>query len=307
MSARVDLRPDEGVFELAGPESIWFWAHTCPTSKCPCRIAVVIATRESRDVLLERGAPVRKAWNDQTNYADAAAVVDGLVVFALDIDRSLALPIERGGPLDLTEHPDVRAVVERVDGDVLDSLGRLWLKGKGLPDPEQERLKAADVVLHGWKPGDLVAWGDVFHGVRNDLYELDGRLYQASELYCIVPDCDCGEVEVVFETSRPRGAPPPGSVTVKRAATAVLHSHKKGGLCLAQLWSAFEQRHPRYGERFGRRSLLMKTMGGRTVTESRRSSPVVPSARVRRNGPCPCGSGRKFKRCCAAPIGNEQA
>lgn len=25
---------------------------------------------------------------------------------------------------------------------------------------------------------------------------------------------------------------------------------------------------------------------------------VTPRGRVRRNGPCPCGSGRKFKKCC---------
>lgn len=34
--------------------------------------------------------------------------------------------------------------------------------------------------------------------------------------------------------------------------------------------------------------------------ESRRASPVAPvrSTRVGRNDPCPCGSGKKYKRCC---------
>jgi SEC-C motif-containing protein len=31
--------------------------------------------------------------------------------------------------------------------------------------------------------------------------------------------------------------------------------------------------------------------------------PTVPAgAPISRNGPCPCGSGKKFKRCCAPPL-----
>lgn len=29
---------------------------------------------------------------------------------------------------------------------------------------------------------------------------------------------------------------------------------------------------------------------------------VTSRGRVRRNGPCPCGSGRKFKKCCLAEV-----
>lgn len=29
---------------------------------------------------------------------------------------------------------------------------------------------------------------------------------------------------------------------------------------------------------------------------------VSPRGRVRRNGPCPCGSGDKFKHCCAEKV-----
>jgi len=29
---------------------------------------------------------------------------------------------------------------------------------------------------------------------------------------------------------------------------------------------------------------------------------VTPRGRIRRNGPCPCGSGRKFKKCCLGEV-----
>ena len=49
-----------------------------------------------------------------SNYVDAATHTVGLLVFALNIDRATAHPIDSGERLDLTEHPDIRAVVEKI-------------------------------------------------------------------------------------------------------------------------------------------------------------------------------------------------
>ena len=32
------------------------------------------------------------------------------------------------------------------------------------------------------------------------------------------------------------------------------------------------------------------------------SGPPARSVKVGRNAPCPCGSGRKFKKCCGSPL-----
>lgn len=37
---------------------------------------------------------------------------------------------------------------------------------------------------------------------------------------------------------------------------------------------------------------------GATLASSGAVKPIDPTAQVGRNDPCPCGSGRKFKRCC---------
>lgn len=34
---------------------------------------------------------------------------------------------------------------------------------------------------------------------------------------------------------------------------------------------------------------------------------VTASGKVRRNGPCPCGSGRKFKKCCLAEVRDPES
>ena len=55
------------------------------------------------------------------------------------------------------------------------------------------------------------------------------------------------------------------------------------------------------------RESLRKQLGGDfiapmnvppTPKQLRRATPVFPHGRIGRNDKCPCGSGRKFKKCC---------
>jgi len=101
------LTPDDGVFELAGPAPTWIWVHTCPTPKCSCRSALVLATDAGRETLLGRGTVVREAWNAGDGYAEVAAKLDELVVFHVDIDTVEAYPPSGPDPLDLAKHPRI--------------------------------------------------------------------------------------------------------------------------------------------------------------------------------------------------------
>jgi hypothetical protein len=250
-------------------------------------------------MLLRQGAPIRDAWNSGAGYAQAAKEVRGLLVLALDIDSAVAYAIDGRDRIDLHERRDVAAVVERIDGDLLDELGRLWLKGKGFPDPERVVQRANRVVIHGWRQGEMVAWNDLFKGVRNDLYLLGDRVYAASEAYCPVPKCDCFEVCIGFDTRTPRGGPTAGSVRVLRSAPPKLDPYRGRGELLEQLWTAFRARHARYEERFARRYEIVKKLGARiSAAEPAASTSTSTTRKVGPNDPCPCGSGKKFKKCC---------
>jgi uncharacterized protein YecA (UPF0149 family) len=65
---------------------------------------------------------------------------------------------------------------------------------------------------------------------------------------------------------------------------------------LDRLWNAFSARHRHLAERLSRRNRQMADL----ASAPRRRKPVVPrgASRVGRNEPCPCGSGKKYKRCC---------
>lgn len=70
------LSPDDGLFRLAGTDSSWIWVHTCPTPRCPCRSALVLATHDGRETLEARGAPVWQAWMAESgHYREVARTI----------------------------------------------------------------------------------------------------------------------------------------------------------------------------------------------------------------------------------------
>ncbi len=289
------LSPHDGIFELPGMAPAWIWVHTCVAPDCSCRSALVLATHEGRALLLERGAAIHDAWNSRNDYSDEIAVLDDLTVFFIDIDTGEVSTPADYRALELAAHPRIAAFATRIDGDLLDAMGRLWYRAKGWPLPAQDADLAAQIKINGWERDELVAWDDIFPGVRQDFYVFDGRLYAAADMYCPKPECACGEVSIDFATLMPRGAPSPGRVIVQGSGAAEIEPHKNGRARLEQLWSAYCQRHPNHVARFARRYPVIKRLGAQIV-----STPPAVSAKVGRNLACPCGSGRKYKKCCGA-------
>ncbi|MGA7121057.1 MAG: SEC-C metal-binding domain-containing protein [Polyangiaceae bacterium] len=294
---------EAGLIELAGDAPMWIWAFTCPTPGCDCRTAVVLSTGGDRRELIARGAPVREAWLRGESHSRAAAALDGVVAFAVDIDEGVVFPAYDENPfavLDFVAHPEAREVVDRIDGEILETIGRLWYAGKGWSDPEEKRREAERIELPDWKRGDLVAWDEALVGVRQDMFRLGDRVFEAVDLYCVAPGCSCGEAVLEFAPIAPRGMPPPGAVRIDKSGQCTLEpTQERHGERLQELWAAFQKRHPRYRERFARRAAVMQGLAGRIVGAP--STGIERrSAKVGRNDPCPCGSGRKYKKCCGA-------
>lgn len=289
------LSPDDGLFRLAGTDSSWIWVHTCPTPRCPCRSALVLATHDGRETLEARGAPVWQTWMAEGgHYREVARTCADLVVFGLDIDTAQALQPHSDERLDLVQHPEVAAIVGHIDGELLDAIGRLWYRGKGLSDPVEAALSAPGKI-HGWQRGRQLAWHEVYEDVRQDLYVLDDHVYEAWDFHCPIPSCDCAEVNLHFEPVLPGKTTSPGHVNVHLGGNIRLEPEMvRDRARLEQLWAAFRLRHPRYLERLAHRDVHIKAMGERLVT------PARAEPKVGRNDPCPCGSGKKHKKCCGA-------
>jgi hypothetical protein len=290
------LRLDEGLFELSGDEPLWIWAHTCTDPNCDCRDAFIVASNEGRDALIRYGLPVVEAWQARTGHAEVAARHDNLTSFFLNID-TVDVAVAEGSHLALgPANPRITEVVDRINGDVLDAMDRLWHIGKGYPDQREMVLSANSVAISDWSPGKMVAYGDAFRSVRRDLYFFDDdidRAFEAIDGYCIVPDCACGDVETIFIQLNPQSkAEIVGVVAVNLSGAVSLKPEPGNENTLDILWAAFQKRHPAYLSRFAGRDADMKSIG--------RKMKEFKAPKIGRNDACPCGSGKKYKRCCGA-------
>jgi hypothetical protein len=298
MTTAASLTAQDGLFELPGPEPLWLWAHTCSTPDCDCRRALLVVGSHGREALLEQALRLDAARRDGALVAEVAATLDGVDVFDLHIDT-----VEASSPthdaLLLDDHPRIAAVVERLDGELLEALGHLWYRGKGLPDPVAQHRAARELVIRDYKPGQMLAHDEVLGGVRDDVYKLGDRLYEVLDLHCAKPGCSCGEILLDIQTVRPRGGPHLGDVHLNGAGAVTLEPNSRHPQRFANVWAAFQKRHPTYRDWLARRGALVQEVAARIVPAT--SAPrATGQPKVGRNDPCPCGSGKKHKKCCGA-------
>jgi hypothetical protein len=129
------------------------------------------------------------------------------------------------------------------------------------------------------------------------------RLYLAEDQYCLEPTCTCDEIAVQF-IDLATDAKTIGHV---RASVGRIHAPKINGPSLvSELWRDLLDHigHDRLRDRFRRmRRVARQRTGTKTISEPR-------DQKVGRNDPCPCGSGKKYKRCCgtvSAPAPTDTA
>lgn len=164
----------------------------------------------------------------------------------------------------------------------------------------QERERTDPLADRDWRDhvrGNMVPYCDIDPDEWDLTLRHDGRDFWATDHWCL--ECDCNEVVIVFQElvdgdTRARRV---GALAIDRRT---LRPKRDGadGLAL-QLWEALraqgglrERMDGRYREIRRAAKALERRRAARPAgrPEGRR--------RVGRNAPCPCGSGRKFKRCC---------
>lgn len=287
------LDPQQGILAATLEDGSFVWAFTCTKPGCDCREALLI-TAPSRDLLLERVQPVADAWARGDVYREAAAALEGVTSFLVDIDSGELL--EGSGEGDDVA-PGVQRAWEQVRGVHLDELAVLWHLGKGEDVPVSPLEATGPIVIDGLESGERILWDDVGGPLRTDLYlESSGAAY-AHEYYCPAPRCECDEVVVDFTDADSRTLEPVGAVTYNFSSGKTTFAPERSAdrQRLEDLWQHFCQRYPNKDERFRGRRRDLAAASDRIV--GAQEAPLT-SNKVGRNDPCPCGSGKKYKKCC---------
>ncbi len=144
----------------------------------------------------------------------------------------------------------------------------------------------------GWRSGDLAEWLVLEPTSAPPLIAgPDGTLFSARDRYCIAPTCPCADIAVEFLKVRTVGASLAHTVFVDVRADRVKDPPTGEAAALIEAFreqvdvDTLRARHER------------AQAAGRIVFAEKK--PRV--ANKDRNKPCPCGSGKKAKKCCSRP------
>lgn len=173
-----------------------------------------------------------------------------------------------------------------------------------VPDEELDAQFPAEEIEYS---GAMVGFHEILPYAENKILEIEDASYLLDEQYCVRPSCNCSDVTVSLldlseehDDTNLTNCPvifldyENANWRIERTAgeDAQLIKRVANTLNSGEYPSVFSRHHARL------RSLYQsykKRHGGI-------SAPVLSTRKIGRNDPCPCGSGKKYKKCCMGSL-----
>jgi hypothetical protein len=147
---------------------------------------------------------------------------------------------------------------------------------------------------------DILPFGDRL------LIAIDGVEYMLLDQHCVRTGCDCTETYIEFSPIMPDGnlGEHTGTILLDYAGRRWQTSPDHDARCdLPALRQRIENTFPDFYTRLSRRHSKLQAIYGhcrkRHFVTKRKTTMALPK-NVGRNDLCPCGSGKKYKKCCMA-------
>ena len=190
---------------------------------------------------------------------------------------------------------------------VLDHIWDRW-RAPRLPSGIDWKSQA----LSQWSPDVMLSTMLAFPEERPDRYLVEGHLYQVDTMFCVDPDCDCTESRLsVLEISGDnKNLNEVGGARLPEE-TMVPQGYLDDGLdktSFIRIYMEWRRRNVPARERLlelreltrqrGLELLRFASARSRPAAAPQLSPPARQTKKPGRNAPCPCGSGKKYKRCC---------
>lgn len=199
---------------------------------------------------------------------------------SVTIDQS---PLELARRLDaLVGTPALAALLRERRKDARAALDRVW--------------QQAD--WSDWTPGRAVEFNRLYPDSPLLEFKHEGTRHFVTDAYCIAPGCSCrvAHIGVVVDDD--------GTLEEVLSATLDIETDERevgpgAGTPeeQASMFAALERRYPNLRSKLERRRREVVRAGPRIRALAGRAA-LPTTADTGRNAPCPCGSGRKYKKCC---------
>jgi hypothetical protein len=151
--------------------------------------------------------------------------------------------------------------------------------------------------------GAMVGYPDVFPFAKRIEFTHAQEPWLSDDQYCCSPKCLCEEAALSFIRLSPRAGREPLRPTLslsyryREGKVGWVDPEKNSGCSEQDLLESLKNAHPDLDSLLAERQGLLRRLCGRTV---KRQTIRTATPKIGRNDPCPCGSGKKWKRCCGA-------
>jgi len=189
-----------------------------------------------------------------------------------------------------------------------DDMKSTILSGKEKAVAEKRYTLRYDIDYSDIRLDTLVCYSEIYNITPHEAYifEHNNTQYLVLDHYCPNPKCDCKEALLAFLVVKNNGACDPpvwecwvnfksGKRTVKKKDSGITSQYSE------ELYEKFnELLDGKVVESLTERYLRIKKWGEEHLLTRLRDDLQVPvkSQKIGRNAPCPCGSGKKYKKCC---------
>lgn len=149
--------------------------------------------------------------------------------------------------------------------------------------------------------GLMYAYNDVLPYGDQIQVNINGQDYLIIDQYCLLPKCSCTDtnLDIVSVKETNGEAEELCSLTLKYAKKHwKIMEESSSSIALGTIRSAIEEQNTDLYKKLNIRHKKLKAIY--LNCRQKNFSPVQPitNPKIGRNDPCPCGSGKKFKKCC---------
>ncbi len=125
--------------------------------------------------------------------------------------------------------------------------------------------------------------------------------YIVFDQYCLLPKCSCSDASLILMTIDEDGNPISESCFIRvdyKKKRWTTPEGEPANISLSSIRTKLEANYPDFYKKLQQRHLKLKAIYAHCKKRDLPplKSPELP--KVGRNDPCPCGSGKKYKKCC---------
>ena len=210
----------------------------------------------------------------------------------LNIEPSKELPHK-------VNDPELFAWVSQkiVSKEHIELLRRRWRRQKG-EDDDQWRERD----WSWWKEGDKIPYYEAFPDTTPFIVPYNKQQFLIREYYCVTPGCQCKDITLSISYVDQEPITADGSIDIDSSTLEPI-SFESISISRSTLQNILKKFCGTYDLKptFQERRKKMKAIGKELFKMGKGRTQVNLKEgfkKIGRNQPCPCGSGKKYKKCC---------